>query len=275
MLKIKLNIIEIIKDTIILFIGIIALITSIYYSARFLVYTGIKKEFTYILSITYVIFLNIIFECSIGFYKKAKIIKANTNKYNVKKKNKALYFKSIIMRIKAYALCIIIFLVWLMLTSYSMLSTVAGQYNALLKNNISYSKNKNIDYVSIQIEILKENNNAHKKELEQKINILSSVDNIDKSYLYKNTTKKTEERVDKLNQLIKENNIKILGLLDKQDNKKINFNKGSVYEYFSFLLNYNIDPVYIQFFLSVFPSIFIDIISPISFAILIYRKRDY
>jgi len=188
------------------------------------------------------------------------------------------------MKIKRYLLGLLLFIIWGALVSYSMLSTSASQYKKLLSIKMDYrepTKNTTVSNVNInkKISILEEANKVSQSELDVLLERTKSINNMQSRYTYKNTSSNTESRIDSLKNSITVNNNIIMQLLDsleeintkEQDTFKLK--SKNVYEYFSDLLNNKISPIYIQFILSLFPSIFVDIVAPINLSIFLHRKR--
>lgn len=241
-----------------LLLGLVCIVISIYLTSKWFIYIG----FIFIgipLSVTYIIFINIVFEFGIKFI--------------------------LLKKFRGY---FIIFL-WLILVSYSMITTIAGQYNKLvsaenqrIENDYDFSNQIIIDDLKEEIKDLKNQKLELKTEITSLIEKSNSVNNIEDSYKYKNTIRVNNKRIDKIRKLLKEINktienktIEYHNLI--KENKKLSLNEdtfkidsGSVYNYFSKITKIN--PLIIQFILSLFPGLFVDIISPISIALFLFSK---
>jgi hypothetical protein len=279
------KVISVIVDIINLIVGIVAITISIYYSFKWLEYVGTPFIISASLALTYVLFINIVFESAIGLIKQAYTIHKNALK--IKTNNPGLYKRARFMKLKRIVIGYFILLVWFFLTIYSILSTVAGQYNQLIfvETQQINTDAKDTDFykdqiiaINEQIELLKNENKLFNEEIKILVNRSSSIESIEDKFKYRNTTKKTETRTDLLRKNITENNKKISSLIEKksglqkEDYSDFKVNKGNVYNYFAKLTR--LEPLYIQFILSLFPSMFIDIISPVSLAIFLFRKRQ-
>jgi hypothetical protein len=264
-------------------VAITALIISIYYSSMWLLYIGTPVWLSWSLAVIYILFLNIIFEASIGVIKQGGNIKANIERLRLKDTDIKRYRKYTIKAFSKKTIGVLVLVVWFCLTLYSMVSTVAGQYNQLTQIE-STGKIKNVDFYKNQITAIDAQLMIFEKEkitLEEELSLLlersSSITSTEDKYIYRNTTTKTENRMDELRKKIKNNNNEILLLIkEKATLEKSDFNNnmidsGSVYNYFSKIVKIN--PLWIQFILSLFPSIFIDVIAPVSLSLFIYRKR--
>lgn len=269
--------INIFLDFIYLFVGFSCLLVSIYYSWRWFKYNGVIKYVREILAISYMLFLNILFESSIALFIKSK-------KYRIESKkmvNKNIKNLLIEMFIKKKIIAILLIFVWLFLTSYSIISTIGGQYDQLSKIETQLPEDTS-DYKD-QIKLIEDKINLYEKriksnKIEKQIILkrLSSVEDVDKNYTYKNTTRKNEIRLDKLKETIDNDESEILKLKDNIISIKLKgskINSGSIYNYFEKIIH--IKGYVIQFVLSFFPSIVVDFFAPISFAMFIFgRKKD-
>jgi hypothetical protein len=282
--KLKENSINLITDLVSLFIGLVALSISIYYSMLWLwKYAGFPFIIALFLAFAYIVFLNIVFEGAISFFRQAILIKNNSLK--IRESNKPLYKRSIQMQISRILIGLVIMFVWFFLTAYSMISTVAGQYGQIIKIEESKSTvRKDADFyteqlnsIEEQMEFIMTQNTSYQEELNILLDRAKSINTIEDRYKYRNTTGSTEERIDELRKSIETNTSQINALLIekrgllKDDSSDFSINFGSVYTYFSKITG--LPELLIQVVLSLFPSVFVDIISPVAFAIFIYRKK--
>jgi len=185
----------------------------------------------------------------------------------------------ILFRIKRKFLMMIVFsFLWIIVSVFSMVSTIAGQYNGRMEKIQSMYTEKNKQFQNNQ-EVKKYNDSmqTYKEQLkdiqeqdQQIYKLLSNYDTVEKINAnrriynrltwnrYKNNKKK-EELLKKIEQLKKEKPLEIL-----QKDKK-NF-----YRWVDTIFHIGADRI--QFWLSIFPAIFIDIVAPFSFAVVIFIK---
>jgi nitrogen fixation-related uncharacterized protein len=223
-----------------------------------------------------------VFEASIHYFNFAVIV--NFNRKLPKNKEKSAKCIRLIVLYSVIGVALMLF--WLALVSYSMTSTVSGQYDQLKTvettristTNIedeAKDKNNNIDS---KIALLKEDNQTLKAELDNLLLRAASIDTVENRYKYRRTTGSTESRIDSIRDKIQENNNSIADLLTQKDiNRAVyidtfNVDQGNVYEYFSKITGFS--PLLIQFILSMFPSIFVDVMCPVCLAIVLYRRRN-
>lgn len=179
---------------------------------------------------------------------------------------------------KQFILVVVFSALWIVVTLFSMVSTVAGQYNARMKSlNDRYEKEtkhkisnrKYLEYIE------------QKKEYQDTLKMLRQ-DNIHHQQLLSNYNKKSIEEDRKTynaiywrHRQIKININRTTKLLSQLRNKKskdkiIKKTSPDFYMWISGLFFWG--PGMIQFWLSVFPALFIDIISPLAFAIIMFIK---
>lgn len=293
--------------------GIFSFGISIFFTVKWLKYTGMDWFITYPLAFSYIAFLNIMFERGVNQiiqgvqHKKTPIIAKNIILDKLKEKNPGLlqkfkiqdknneytkldkkdYFKA-----KKYVLGGLLMFSWFILSIYSMVSTVAGQYDQLVK---AEDTRTNKDYTINNDETILNNYNEDIKNLQQEkedlrieLNPLlkrnATVENMDTAANYKSTLSHNEDRISEIRKRTTEINNKIREIsMQKNDLLKVNkslsqnsfkVNFGSIYNYFAHLMNNKVQPIIIQFFLAIYPSIFVDIISPVSFSIYIYNRKE-
>lgn len=178
---------------------------------------------------------------------------------------------------KYFLVCVFSFL-WCIVTFFSMISTIAGQYNArITKLNKRYKEEKLItenNLKQMQYEEQKEDYREKKEMLNSDIKQLQSIlyqykkEDIEKnkkqynSFRYKYNKSKRE-----LNKLLSE----IKRFRNKRKIKIIQKSPPDFYLWISQIFGWA--PEMIQFWLSIFPAIFIDLIAPISIAIVMFTKK--
>jgi len=269
------KVISLAMDTTYLVIGFLAMLASIKFSYKFFRYNGHPIIWSVIISIVYVLFLNLIFEAAISIFVQIREIKLERNKQReqsmIKRYNKLIN--------KQKAKGSLIMLSWLLLIFYSVISTVGGQYDQLSQLNIDYKEDaadskKQTPIIQDQIELLEKQKVLYIKEMDAIAKRLTTVENIEKSYTYKNTSSKNEERLDELREKTMSIDTKIMNYRSKIieiEMKSNNITSGNVYKYFERVTK--IPGYIIQFVLSFFPSIVLDFFAPISFAMVIFRNR--
>lgn len=181
---------------------------------------------------------------------------------------------------------------WLIVSAFSITSTIAGQVDRYSKNFNEQSKQETNIYKA-SWDVLQERKNDVKiriseyhKQIKNYNDILSGMNNLDSRTSNENIWKETQWRVNKaqaeLNKLLNEmENIRNeeKDLLKKIKDNKISFtsnkkieNNLNFYEWLSKILN--IKENFVQFWLSLFPAVFVDVIAPTAIAISLFlRKR--
>ncbi len=269
------NLVSLITDIVYLTIGVLAMIASIKFSYFFFRYNGHPIFWAILISIVYVLFLNLIFEVAIAMFIKSSDLKHERNKQRDKEMRKRYNKKIFSLRSRAS----LILFAWLLLVFYSVISTVGGQYDQLsdLKidklDSVSGGKGKVSD-IQEMIEIQIERKVLYSKEISSITSRLGSVEDIEKSFEYKNTSLKNEKRLDYLRDKLLEidsNIIKYKNDIMEVKETQNNITNGNVYKYFERVIH--IPGYVIQFVLSFFPSIVLDFFAPISFAMVIFRRK--
>jgi hypothetical protein len=178
---------------------------------------------------------------------------------------------------KKYLFFIVFIFLWIIVTFFSMVSTVAGQYNVRMEdlqkrykieNRANYAEQKRLEYMNRKID-LREKLSALKNDNKYYQGLLFQYDSPEKiqqhkkmyNYLQKHA-RQTRWRINKTMTRINavENNDKYIG-----NKKPVDF-----YVWMSLLTE--LTPEMIQFLLSVFPAIFIDLIAPLSFAVVMFVR---
>jgi hypothetical protein len=264
-----------VTDVLEIVVGFATLVTSIMFSYKFFVYNGHHVFWSMVMAISYMTFLSLLFQAAVAIWIKANRLKLEKRKY-VEKRSKRIITKLVI---KNRSISILIFISWLFLVSYSIISTVGGQYEKLTKIENKRPKKKGsteeLKIIQDKIKILTEQKETYQIEKTTIENRLNSVEDVEKSYTYRNTSRKNEGRLDELRLKIENKDIEIMDEKDKLLKVRLELNSvssGDVYNYFERIIK--IPAFIIQFFLSFFPSLVLDFFSPISFAMFIFRKRE-
>ena len=248
-----------------LFMGIIgtgATIISIYYTTVFL-NEFLPWIFSLMLSSIMILFSISSFETIILFFSQNII--------------KNLFVKHITT--------LIFILLWLVVTSFSIMSTVAGQYNKHIENiNNDLEKDKNsIEWASLieQEKELKENLNNYREQIKSYNSIVSGINDLeerkenskiwaDTQYRIRITNKQINEAMENLKK-IRENKKKHLqtskNIVYISIERNLNF-----YEWIAKIFNISKDIV--QFIMSLFPAVFCDFIAPIGLALCLFLNKD-
>ena len=262
--KEKSDVILIIIRIIMVVIGIGAVILSVYYTGIWL------EEFlnfwlAYMLSAIMVAFSVIAFESLIILYQ-----------------NKQRIVMSVFV------------LLWLVVLVFSMTSTVAGQYNKRIENEVKeVTASVETTHKKLTYEIYENEEQDILKSIERKeeelrpfLNVLKGFENdeeIDenrrKQYLYwdtHNKVKKINESIEQLRKELKEVRLEKKVYLKKEADEvgaveDTTNRKAPFYEWISGL--FGVEANHIQFWLSVFPAVFIDLIAPLAIAISMFLRR--
>lgn len=248
---------------IMLFIGIGAVSLSIYYTGIWLC-EFLPFVLAYLLSLIMVAFSVVAFEVIIILWNN-----------------------------KQHSIVFLFSFLWFIVLLFSMTSTVAGQYNQRIKNekteiiqNVGIINKKNLYniYEEEEKEILI-SIDRKEKELKPFMSILEgfeSIEDIDVNERSQYVYWENYEKIKRINNEIEKlrNDLKII-----RENKKIFLEnedeagviKETVIEYASFYVwlsgIFGVEARFIEFWLSVFPAIFIDIIAPLSIAISMFLRR--
>ena len=183
---------------------------------------------------------------------------------------------------KKYFLIFLFFVLWFAVFLFSMSSTVAGQYNKLLQKTITEQTDNSGNYNNV---LLYTEYNEKVKDLELDLKSVREERAKLQEYLIEIDIKEEKASYDDVNYRIYLKNIRIDDLRWKIDvvkkqkedllksDVKINVVENvSFFDWVSSIIN--IPSNIIQFWLSIFPAIFIDIISPLSFAIVMFLKDE-
>ncbi len=247
--KVNINILLFFK-VIAVIVGSIASFLSVYFTYLWLKYT-LNDVFSFLLSFSMILFSIIAFQAIILFKTRKK-----------------------------YFLVGLFFVLWVIVLLFSMSSTVAGQYNKLLQTKIEKQKNNIEDNNKILLY-----NEYEEKIKELKIDLESVRKEREKLQEFLNECKMNSKEYKDLNYRIYLKNTRIdylRGHIQKMKNKKIELLQNDVklnvvkdvsfFDWVSSILNINTN--IIQFWLSLFPAVFIDIVAPLSFALVMFLKKE-
>lgn len=186
-------------------------------------------------------------------------------------------------------LIIIFSILWLIVLCFSMISTIAGQYNIhIYKNNKKIESSDSKYRERLILDNMRKEEKEIEKQMTQKAGRLDFLNdliiNFDLSILEERANKKIyDSTIKEIHRL--ENEMRILRDLLSGIREKINqyiwiesseiivvmSEEKSFYEWIGLIFDISSDKV--QFWLSVFPAVFVDIIAPLSFAIGMFLKR--
>lgn len=170
---------------------------------------------------------------------------------------------------------------YLMGVSYSIFTAVAGQYNDYLINNKNTVEIKRIESINDKkYELLSEEKSRYLKQVEKLNNQIESqqkiIDNLSESperkFEYNNTWKQTlniisdlQNQVDELEDKISNIDFELISSVVTDSNESKN-----IFDWIADL--FKISPDIIQFIISLFPAIFIDLVSPFAIMFAFYKK---
>lgn len=184
---------------------------------------------------------------------------------------------------KKYLLSFIVFILWFIVLIFSMASTVAGLYNQSREKQIA-STIENNDNTHLYYQELLNQENSLKVDIDEKIkerkryvNILQEFDTDEKIKAnekqinkYRNTVYYLDRDIKRLK--IKQNKIREEKKKLLSDNKNIkSIEKEDFFVWASMILKIKV--FIIEFYLYVFPAIFIDIIAPLNFSVILFYKK--
>jgi hypothetical protein len=179
-------------------------------------------------------------------------------------------------------------LLWLIVAAFSITSTVAGQYNQHIKNSKEYAelneskRASSMTWNSIQErkKELAERRSEKKSQLSNLINISIQATTIEDSEKHSRTLSSTSNQINQaenaLNKIeaeiekIREEERKVLAANPSQANNDM----SDIPDFYSWVAKVmDIKKDLAQFWLSLFPAIFVDIISPVALAIAMFLKK--
>jgi hypothetical protein len=236
---------------VLLFIGVGAVYMSIHYSYLWLV-SFLHPARAFLLAFILVAFAVSAFELIVFFYQSFKI-----------------------------SLVTIFSVLWLIVTVFSMTSTVAGQYNSRIADlDKRYNQDSSIKNEDSKMREYQEQKLEYKETLQD---LREDSQNIQKLLAYYDSPEKIEANRRMYNQLQWKYNkiqrqieITTKRLEKLRSNKKYKFIKKNAPDFYVWISDlWGWRPEMVQFFMSVFPAIFIDLISPLSFAVVMFVRSDY
>lgn len=245
-----------------LIIGGGALVFSIYYTSKLLITTN-PVWLSWGLSTIMIWFSVICFGLIVLFYKKG-----------------------------VWPLIPLFTVLWVLVISYSMYSTVAGQYNERIvneieeveKNSENIGKKNKYDLYNKQENDLENRIFGKEKDLETYRIIMDDFDTLEKRKENSQVYYDTDWRIRQAENQINSWRVELKEIQDKKENflefetvnsgtlEETTIKKESFYIWINKL--FGVDPEQVKFWSSVFPAIFIDIIASLAFAVTMFLKGD-
>lgn len=260
-----------------LVIGLGLMGVSGYYSLLWFIKMGTPIPIACIFATAYVVFANITFEFGFEAFRNAGLW---ASKKGSQKTKNYTYELSLKKQRKEMVKGILIMLGWFFFAGYSIYCTVGGQYDQLMvvESEVEVVTEQVVDYSKL-IALKEDSLHAYKDERAQLLVVTSSVESVEESWDYVNTLKATNERLS----LVKENIsnlenelVELYGLQSTQSySEEFDISDRGYFVYISELSKGRWNPVRIQFYSALLPSIVVDIISPICLTIFVlwWKKR--
>ena len=180
---------------------------------------------------------------------------------------------------RRHVLTAIFSILWVIVSFFSMVSTVAGQYNGRMEQ--IYQEQQSLQSVILQNASVEEYQGV-KSRIDNQLELLESdyrqIQNLllnytspeqiaDNASIYNNLTWQRRGLVEQRESLLKE-----LEQLDaNRPQAVIQAEKMDFFTWVSRVLGMDADSI--QFWLSIFPALFIDLIAPLSFAVVMFIKK--
>lgn len=183
-------------------------------------------------------------------------------------------------------------ILWILVTSFSIMSTIAGQYNKHIEN-LREEKVAEIDVTNTEWNLLQERKSevrsqikTYKGQIVTFDKIASGIDSLESRKENQNTWREIQYRIKMANREIKRLS-KDLDEIRKEEKEVIKKSKDkgvifteekikkipNFYGWLSDVLS--MDEKLVQFLLSLFPAIFVDVISPVGIAIALFLRSKY
>jgi hypothetical protein len=261
-----------------LFIGIVSIALSIYYSAKWGFYIGQPWFIAIPSAFVYIVFVNLVFEMGVGLVVRFR--SGVIYIHRLEKKDKPIAVLFLAGRIGG---AVFAFLAWALIVVYSMASTVGGQYEQIVeaertREAVVYVQDDGaiLDKFEIELQIYIDEKADLDLELPTLLDRVATLNTAELAWEYKGTLDRAQNRIDEIRTRKREIDTEIrrigaeIGEL-KSVNNDFQVDSGSAFSYFARITGYG--ELEVQFFLSLFPSLFIDIIAPIALAIALYKKE--
>jgi hypothetical protein len=259
-------------------VALISIGLSIYYSVLWGLYIGQPWAVAVFSSLAYIVFVNMVFEAGVGLIIRTKtaIIKI----HRLDKEDKPLGWLFFSGRILGALVC---FIAWGAIVLYSMASTVGGQYEQIVQAERNREEevyvvdnSKVIDNLESEVLSYEEEKAEIMAEIPTLLSRIKALDTPELAWEYKGTLDRAQQRKDEimgrrrfLDEEIRRVNREKRELESVENDFAVD--SGSAFSYFARITGGK--ELEIQFFLSLFPSLFIDIISPLALAVALYKKE--
>jgi hypothetical protein len=182
---------------------------------------------------------------------------------------------------------------WIIVSAFSIVSTIAGQYNKHVSNlrdkskEVSSTAGADWNIIQEKESDLKARINEYRKQMKTYDKLSSEMESIESRTTNENTwnenqwrTRKSQENIERLSEelnkvrdekrvLLNKNRETGVVLTDKSKAKDI----PNFYGWLAGVLSMNEDLV--QFFLSLFPAVFCDIVAPVGIALSLFLRNKY
>lgn len=279
-----------------LVIGLVAFCVSIVMSRDWQIYNGQAELMAWAVAFSFVGFTNLIFEVGYGLFVKAR--RAKLVIHRIVKEDQKSGKKVIRLRYFGGVICI---LIASLLECYNMMSIIGAQYNALLVSKIGVPEiqlTQTSDSVEAKRKLWQETKdtaitNNKKLDVDLLQGVLDykkvvkldfadlnpselAVNPVTKVYNDRQQDLKNKKNVNDAS--IANANAELLKLVDAKEAAK-NISKsnqtlfhGTIYTYLNTVTN--IDELRLQFFFTALPSLFLGLISGLSFAFFLYGKNE-
>lgn len=255
-------------DIVAAFLGSVAISLSVFYCVEWFTYNGQVQLAALAVAVVFVGFMNFSFEISLGsfltgwnnFQKLSLVPKERRQGYFLQQLGKTL-------------MGVLGILLSLLMLVYSIAAIVGAQYNDMMGKVLEAPKVEivlDVDTIAKQKETLEDDK---KKLVQEQTSLLDKqtanggkLPEIDKIRLTQ-----LPDLIDKKTSAIEAKDLESAKSKATKTNEK-SLNRGTVFQYLKDTIG--LDPLMGQFLASALPSIFFDLISFVSFAFLIYRKRS-
>lgn len=250
-------------DWLLAFVGLVDTYLSVYYTYQWHLYTGDPWFEGLIFSFVIVIFSVVIFEFAV---RQTITLKEDGRRH----------WSSPVL-----------FLLWLVVVSYSMQTTVAGTYLGTMKDQVAVLESQAEARTSgLKAELLQDELKQIDAEIEsyekrktQLEGILQGVDSVEKMFEWKKTTGTVQAQWEEINSLLKEARAKRAytseALRQASLAAKVEDLKGSgtdVFAFYARVLGIK-DTSKVQFVLAVFKGVILDLINVICFMLVMLREK--
>lgn len=181
-------------------------------------------------------------------------------------------------------------ILWFIVEAFSITSTIAGQYNQFAKNQlVNAEENQSTNISKIQWNNIQE----HKQEITQRIKeqrerriqiagIVKGISSVTNQEAHASTFSNAQWRIQQIDSAIEKLNIEMDSVRAEEkeiikkgtDISKVTQNVSNIPDFYSWLAKlFKISKDIVQFLCSLFPAVFVDIISPVGIAVALFLKN--